>query len=255
MTHPETETEASRARSFHLDSGEVHCWCAGLDVPPEATRRLEATLLAEECDRAERYRYPGGRQRFIVAHGALRDLLGRYLQIQPDRIRYVYDAFGKPCLGAEFGTRLRFNLSHSGDLALIAVTADSSVGVDLECIRTREDYSEVARRFFSGDEVEQLNAMPTHLYAEAFLGCWTRKEACLKAIGRGLTLPLDSFAVPGAAGPTQVPVDVCIAPDDIAPPTRLSVYTLRPAPDYIGALAIEGSGWRLSQHQWELSRD
>jgi 4'-phosphopantetheinyl transferase len=162
----------------------------------------------------------------------LRDLLSRYLQTQPGQIRFVYNAFGKPDLGPEFGNRLGFNLSHSAELALVAIATASSVGVDVEYIRTEPDDAEIARRFFSAAEVDYLNAVPSHLYAEAFFGCWTKKEAYLKACGEGLAT---------TDPPAHAPVDL----------QGWSLYTLRPAPGYAGALAIEGTGWRLRQRQWK----
>jgi 4'-phosphopantetheinyl transferase len=154
----------------------------------------------------------------------------------------VYNAFGKPDLSPEFGSRLTFNLSHSAGLALIAIATDSSVGIDLEYIRAQSDYADVARRFFSAAEVDQLNALPSDRYAEAFFSCWTKKEAYVKACGEGLALPLDSFSVPLTTDPAHSPVDLC----------GWSLYTLRPAPGYAGALAIEGTGWRLRQWQWRM---
>ena len=239
----------SPAGAFQLASSDVHVWCASLDVPPDTSARLYATLTDDERNRSARFRFERDRQRFVVAHGVLRDLLGRYLQTEPDRIRYVYNAFGKPDLGPEFGGRLKFNLSHSAGLALIAFAADANVGVDLEYIRAQSDYDEIARRFFSAAEVDQLMALlPDHLYAEAFLGCWTKKEAYLKARGEGLATSPDSFSVPLTTGPAPAAVDFRAGSSGIVP--SWSLYTLQPAPGYIGALAIEGSGWRLSQWQW-----
>src|SRR5437867_5841261 len=101
----------SLPRSFQLASGEVHIWCASLDVPPEASARLYATLTPDERARSARFRFERDQQCYIVARGVLRELLGRYLQIQPGEIRFVYNAFGKPDLSPEFGRRLKFNLS------------------------------------------------------------------------------------------------------------------------------------------------
>jgi 4'-phosphopantetheinyl transferase len=229
--------------AFQLASDEVHSWCASLDVPPETSARLYATLTADERTRSARFQFERDQQRFIVARGVLRDLLGRYLQTQPSEISFVYNAFGKPDLGPEFANRLKFNLSHSAGLALIAIATASDVGVDVEYVRTESDYAEIARRFFSAAEVDQLTALPSYLYAEAFFSCWTKKEAYLKACGEGLAIPLNSFSVPLTAGP---------ASNDIVSAKRWSFYTLQPAPGYIGALAVEGSGWRLRQGQWKM---
>jgi 4'-phosphopantetheinyl transferase len=182
----------------------------------------------------------------------LRDLLGRYLQTEPGQISFVYNAFGKPDLGPRFGNRVKFNLSHSGGLALIAIATAPNVGVDLEHIRTQSDYADIARRFFSAAEVDSLLALPSHLHVEAFFSCWTKKEAYLKACGEGLAIPLNSFSVPLTIDPAPAPEDFCVASNDTVPARRWSLYTLRPAPGYVAALAIEGSGWRLRQSQWDM---
>ena len=238
--------------SLHLASDEVHIWCASLDVPAEMSARLYATLTPDERNRSARFQFERDQHRFIVAHGVLRDLLGRYLQTQPGRISFVYNAFGKPGLSPESGNRLEFNLSHSAGLALIAVAPACHVGVDLEYIRAQSDCSDIARRFFSEAEVDYLIALPNHLYAEAFFSCWTKKEAYLKACGEGLAIPLNSFSVPLITDAAHTPVDLHVAPNDIVPARRWSLYTLRPAQGYAGALVIEGGGWRLSQWQWKM---
>ncbi len=242
----------SLSSSFQLASDELHTWCASLDVPPETSARLYATLTPDERVRSARFRFERDRQRFVVAHGALRDLLGRYLHTEPGRIRFVYNAFGKPDVSPESSNRLTFNLSHSAGLALIAIANASNVGVDLEYIRARSDCADIARHFFSASEVDYLTALPNHLYAEAFFSCWTKKEAYLKACGEGLAIPLNSFSVPLTTDRAHTAVDSCVASKDRIPGNGWSFYTLRPAPGYAGALAIEGSGWRLSQRQWRM---
>lgn len=247
VSHP------SLPNSFQLACDEVHAWCARLDVPPETSARLYATLTRDERNRSSRFRFERDRQRFIVAHGVLRDVLGRYLRTTRE-IAFAYNAFGKPDLSPVFGSRLKFNLSHSAGLALIAVAADSDVGVDLECIGAQCDYAEIARHHFSAVEIDQWLALPDHLRAEAFFNCWTKKEAYLKARGEGLAIPLNSFSVPLTTAPALTPVDLVQAADDSVPARRCSLYTLQPAPGYVGALAIEGGGWRLRQWQWSTPR-
>jgi 4'-phosphopantetheinyl transferase len=240
--------------TFQLASDEVHTWCGSLDVPPETSACLYTTLTPGERQRSARFQFDRDRQRFIVAHGVLRDLLGRYLRIPPGQIRFVYNEYSKPDLTPEFGTRLKFNLSHSADLALIAIATGSDVGVDVEYIRPQCNDADIARSFFSSIEVEYLSALPSHRYAEAFFSCWTKKEAYVKARGKGLAIPLDSLSVPLTTDPEETPLDLR-APDDIVAARRWSLYTLRPAPGYAGALAIEGSGWRLSQRKWKMPPD
>lgn len=236
-----------------LPTHEVHIWCASLDVSPETSARLYATLSTDERSRSARFRFQRDRQRFVAAHGVLRELLGRYLESLPDRISYAYNAFGKPELSPEFDGGLKFNLSHSAGLVLIAIALDADVGVDLEYLRAQSDYADIARYFFSAAEADQLSALPDPLYADAFLACWTKKEAYLKACGNGLAVPLEGFSVPLTTDPAQSPADLDAASNDSVPARPWSLYTLQPAPGYIGALAIEGSGWRLSERLWEMS--
>ena len=237
--------------SFQLDSDEVHIWRASLDLPREASTRLYATLTPDERDRSARFQLERDRHRFIVAHGMLRDLLGRYLEIQPGQIRFVHNAFGKPDLRPGFDKRVTFNLSHSAGLALVAITSAASVGVDVEYIRWHSDYADIARHFFSTAEIEQLMAVPSQLYCEAFFSCWTKKEAYVKACGDGLAIPLNAFSVPLIIDPAHAPVDLRVCSNGI-PARPWSLYTVRAAPGYAGALAIEGSGWRLSQGIWTI---
>jgi 4'-phosphopantetheinyl transferase len=244
---------SSLPSSYELAFGEVHVWCASLEVPPETLARLYATITPDERNRSVRFRFERDRQRFIVARGALRELLGRYLRIEPGRIGFVYKASGKPDLAPELGSRLAFNLSHSADLALIAIATAGNLGVDLEYVRWQPDYADIAQRFFSAAEIDYLTAVPGHLYPEAFFSCWTKKEAYLKACGEGLAIPLNSFCVPPTANPPHTVADVCVAANGLVPAKRWSFYVLRPAPGYVGALAIEGTGWRMSQWQWKMT--
>ena len=243
---------ASLPSSFQLASDEVHIWCANLDVPPETSACLYAILTPDERTRSARFRFERDQQRFIVARGVLRSLLGRYLQIEPSQISFVYNEFGKPDVSHESRDRLKFNLSHSAGLALIAIATASNVGVDLEHIRAQSDYVDIARHFFSPAERDYLISLPSQLYAEAFFSCWTKKEAYVKACGEGLAIPLNSFSVPLTTNHTHTPVDLYVATKEIVPANLWSLYALRPAPGYAGALAIEGSGWRLSQWQWRM---
>jgi 4'-phosphopantetheinyl transferase len=209
-----------------MASEEVHCWCVRLDVAPEAFDGLYATLADDERKRSARFRFEHDRRRFVIAHGALRDLMGGYLETDPRHIHFIHNAAGKPELTPVMGGRLRFNLSHSADLALIAIVTDADIGVDVECIRPESDYAEIARSFFSIREIEELARVPNHRKAETFLRCWTRREAFVKARGEGL-----------GDGP-------------IEPSGDWSLFPLHPAPGYVGALAVEGLGWHLIQRHW-----
>jgi len=226
-----SEAEAS-ARPVQPANGEVHIWSVGLGATRETVARLLATLSLEERERAARRYVDHDRRRFIVAHAALRAVLAHYLATSPSTIRFVRRGSGASALGPEWGDRLRFSLADSGELALVVVALDADVGVDVERVRAHRDWAEIARGYFSAAERERLQSLPNHRRAVAFVRCWTRDEAFRKALGDGL-------AGSSATGS-----------GDVAETRTWSIHTLRPAPGYIGALAIEGSGSRLRYRRW-----
>jgi len=167
---------------LQLARNDVHVWRVELTLTPLLHLALRPLLSADELARAKRFLREEDRQRFIIARGALRDILARYLRAQPGQIRFCYDSHGKPSLGERFGephrsyAELHFNLSHSDRLALVAVANGRRVGVDVERIRT--DFSqEMLARSYSPREQEELRALPADLQSLGFFNCWTRKEA------------------------------------------------------------------------------
>jgi 4'-phosphopantetheinyl transferase len=231
-----------------LGSDEVHVWRATLNQPASQIQSFRHSLAADERARAERFHFERDRKHFIAARGVLRAILGRYLKRAPECLSFCYSSYGKPALAGESGgDAIRFNVSHSHGIALYAVTRGREVGVDLEHIRSDLAVAEIAERFFSQPEVAMLRALPTEAQREAFFRCWTRKEACLKARGEGLSLPLDQVDV------SLVPGEPDTAPGtqpDSSEASRWSFQELAPAPGYAAALAVEGRGWRLACWQW-----
>jgi len=231
-----------------LASGEVHVWCATLDQPTSQFLRLAQTLSADEHVRADRYCFTRDRRHFIVGRALLRVILGGYLDVEPDRLRFGYSHHGKPSLAeGSGGGILCFNVSHSQGLALYAVARDRHVGVDLERTRPVDDLEQIAERFFSLREHAALRALPTQMKHEAFFNCWTRKEAYVKARGDGLSLPLDQFDVSLAPGEPARLLHNEREPQEV---TRWSLQELTPAPGYIAALAVEGHAWQIRCWQW-----
>lgn len=187
---------------LQVSGSAVDVWWVGLDQPPQ---NWLPVLSADERDRAERFRFAVHRQRFIVGRGTLRAVLARYLDLDaPRTIRFQYGPQGKPALVPPHHD-LRFNVSHTENWALIAVTAGRDIGIDLEKIRPLDEMESIAARVFAPAERDAWLALPPAERAHAFFRCWSRKEAYVKGEGTGLSHPLESFAVSLAPGaPAQV---------------------------------------------------
>jgi len=251
-----TPMNASLPEAWHeppvlptIRQNEVHVWLADLDVPALAAGQLAASLGAEESIQANRFRFPVHRKRFIARRGMLRLVLGRYLGIEPAALEFRRSTYGKPFLGDRHGPELRFNCSHSGNLALLAVTRGREVGVDIE--RVKPDFSddEIPERFFAPREAAMLRALPARQQREAFFELWVRKEAYVKARGMGLSLALDSFEVP--LGDDE-PVVSLRAGQDSGEDGRWTMTALRPAPSHPAALVVEGMACTLRRWKWSL---
>ncbi len=229
-----------------LSKDEVHVWRLRLAQPPAAIERLGSLLAADEVARAARFHFPTHRARFIVARAALRALLGQYLELPADQIRFRYTSHGKPELAEGFAKRqtpIQFNLSHSEGLALFAFANQRKVGIDLERLRQDVAVEQLAKRFLSPGEQSALFSLPERHRTRAFFDAWTRKEAYLKAQGNGLALALDRFDVSLAPGE---PALLLSTPYDPQETTRWSLREIYPAPGYAAALAVEGQHWALS---------
>lgn len=227
-----------------LADDEVHVWRASLNLPPAQIQHLRSVLAADEQARAERFHFQKDRDHFIVARGVLRLILGRYLTRDPEHLVFRYNSYGKPALvPAESEEPLCFNVSHSHELALYAVSRGREVGIDLEHIRSGVDIDHIAARFFAPGEVSTLRTLPATVRNEAFFRCWTRKEAYIKARGEGLSLPLDQFEVTLTPGQ---PAALMSTPGDPREASRWSLQDLTPALGYVAALAVEGYGWQLA---------
>jgi 4'-phosphopantetheinyl transferase len=229
---------------LELKSGEVHVWCAGLDVPRRSLSGLERLLSAEELGRAERFVSDRDRERWIVARARLRQILSRYLDLEASRIclsstrnlnRGSESGHRKPYLVSKSGNddALRFNLSHSHDLALYALTTRREIGIDVERVLWHPAYEVVASYVFSERDAAMFRSLPMRRRERSFFTLWTRREAYMKARGEGLVLSLQRSSVPSLAAARD-----STASDRVALPW--SFYDLTPRPDFAGAVVIEG---------------
>ncbi|MBE0670393.1 MAG: 4'-phosphopantetheinyl transferase superfamily protein [Anaerolineales bacterium] len=219
--------------SLSLKSHHVDIWCVSSALSADSVKLLFPFLSNDEKQRASRFRFPIDRDRYIVSHGSLRDILGRYLHGQPYQSIFSTNKYGKPSL---VDSELEFNLSHSNDFTLIAIAQGRKVGVDVEHIRTDMELENIARRYFSRVEISELMSMPSEQREAGFFNCWTRKEAYIKAQGLGLSLPLDSFDVSLTPDQPAVLRETRPNPQEAA---CWSLLSLEIHPNYAGALAVE----------------
>lgn len=230
-----------------LEKCQVDIWHIPLAQNHATISACRSLLPGDEIERADRFYFEKDRRPFTVAHGALRQILGRYTGADPRKITFSHGSKGKPELKSPVDT-IRFNLSHSGNLALLAVTRDAALGVDVEFVKPDFGGQEIAERFFSRHEVNTLLALPVEERAHAFFSCWTRKEAYIKAVGEGLSLPLDSFDV--AFGPGVFPALLRVDAS-AAELSRWRLYDIPVPPEYRAALMVEGKEHRLQQRNWK----
>lgn len=206
-----------------LQAGEVHLWRAELDATPE----LRAVLSAAESIRAARFHFERDRQRYIAGRGILRHILAGYLDTDPADVRLATGRYGKPELDG-CATSLRFNLSHSDDLMLLAITHAREIGVDVEFMKENVPFETLADHYFTPEDAWDLRLLPADKRAWKFYDVWTCTEARLKASGVGLSF-----------GPR------------IVQPDRWALLKLTPAPGYAAALAVEGGDFELECWSWQ----
>lgn len=213
---------------------EIDVVVTSLTAPAERVRIATAILSSDERARAARFIHDRNRRRFVMARARLRELLGERLEVPAQSVSFEYGPTGKPALPRHHN--LRFNLSHSAELAVYVFAMDIEVGVDVEQVRVIDDAHRLAARTFSPREHHAYRSLPPHEQPLAFFNCWTRKEAFVKATGHGLSPPLDSF-------------DVSLAPAETAEILRVGekcgadcgwhLGSIVPAPGFVAAVVSE----------------
>lgn len=229
-----------------LTTQEIHLWRSPLR--PDSAQQLQAlaqTLSADERERADRFKFEPDRQRFIMGRGILRSILAKYLDTAPGELQFLYNAYGKPELPA--GDRLlHFNLSHAGEWALVAI-APAPVGVDLESLRPLSNLERLITHCLSPQEQHHLSNLSTPEKKLAFLQLWTCKEACIKAVGKGLSIPLAEVEV----NSLKLYLDWMNLTRSPCPARatrqcdRWWLQLFSPGADHIAAVAIAEGSWNL----------
>ena len=222
-----------------LSSSEVHLWRLSLPQPHTRLAALEALLSPDEIARADRFAFPQMRANFISVRGMLRQLLGIYTHTSPATLSLAYAEHGKPHLP---NSEVRFNISHTHELALLAFARGLEVGVDVEHIRPVPDTEAIVRQFFSPYEVEAFIKVSASLQMHAFFNCWTRKEAFIKALGKGLSIPLHTFDVTITPGEPALLLAFRGAPEILA---RWKILAIDLGPNYVSSVVAEGRRWKI----------
>jgi len=227
-----------------LKRGEIHIWRARLDEDLSRSETLWQMLSEEELERAGRFRFEKDRWRFVCRHGLLREILGRYLNIEPGRLGFRYGKKGKPRLAGAPGNRtIHFSMSHSYGLALYAFSRDFEMGVDVEQVKDFSEMDRIAQGVFSAREYSDFILLPdSRRKREEFFCRWTCKEAFVKAIGEGLGYPLDKVCVSSVVGEFE---RVSTTDEKSVAALEWSVHNLRMEGGYVGAFAVAGDGWRV----------
>jgi 4'-phosphopantetheinyl transferase len=232
---------------MQLSTNEIHVWSTNLTTlsAKEQAEKI-AFLSPDETERVARFRFPIHKQRFIAFRYLLRQILSLYVKTLPQEIQFAYTPYKKPYLLNPSHSPFQFNLAHSDDMAIYAITLNYDVGIDIE--KMRPTYNQlVAQRFFNEKENHLLMQLPTKEKMAGFYRVWSRKEALIKAVGKGLSLPLSSFCVA-----TQDVDETIVLEND-----TWSLHPLSIKPGYQAALATNQiiksiSHWQFIDHTYQL---
>lgn len=225
-----------------LAANEVHLWLARID------KGAEDHLSADEISRASQYLNKIERLRYRMGRNALRKILSGYLSIEPSKIHLELNQHGKPMLSKRFHPQfIEFNMSHSDQLILFAFTRARRVGVDIEHIRPFPELARLVSRYFTEKESATIRRISNQERTSAFFSGWTRKEALLKAIGKGLRIPLNTFEV--SLDPSEEEPHLYL-PQKLSEDAHWRLISFSPAEEYIAALAVEGRGWKIKSYKF-----
>lgn len=179
-----------------LADNDVHIWLNYLNVHEARIKHLYPLLSSEEKERSERFKFYKHRKAFIASHGFMHNVLACYIDANANEIEFTQTEFGKPSIiDIQNKANIQFNLSHSGNMAILAVCKQNAVGIDIEYAERKVDWKGISKRFFTPNEQEQLSKLTEEEQREAFFQIWTRKEAHMKVTGQGLSLAPTQFEV------------------------------------------------------------
>lgn len=235
-------------KNLVISNREVHIWRTFIDIDSPIIKTYLPVLSIDELEKANRFYFPNDRNRFITVRSVLRRIIGNYTGKHPRELKFDFNQYGKPFLSQNSSkSTIKFNISHSHEVALIAVTQDFDIGVDVEYMHTNFDFEGIVEKFFSVNEKNVWRSLPSYHKVEAFFNCWTRKEAFIKAKGKGLSLPLNEFDVSFKPGEPALLLNTAWDRKEVG---DWSVEEIKPANGYVGALAVKGSNLDMKFWEW-----
>ncbi|WP_107670767.1 4'-phosphopantetheinyl transferase superfamily protein [Cyanothece sp. BG0011] len=234
----------SPSKNLTINSQTVHIWKTNLEQSSIHVQNSFNLLNEEEKIKAQRFRFEKHQQRYTLARSSLRKILSFYLGISPQDIKFQYNEYGKPELLDKINTiNLQFNVSHSENIAIYGITCDYLIGVDIEYIRPMSEAENLARRFFSQAEFEQISLLSSQEKEREFFKLWTAKEAYLKAIGKGISGGLEKVEIS-----TKKPRKFMSLPE--CDHINYNLLYLTPQDNYLAAIAVEDN--QQTYHYWQV---
>lgn len=233
-----------------LSNNQIHIWRMQIKQNSQQLSELASFLNQKERNRAERFKVEKAKNSFIIARGALRLLLSKYLHIEPKEIIFTQNDYGKPLLNSNL---VKFNISHSGDYVLFIFAKNYHVGVDVECVRNNFDFMAIAQKFFAPQEVIDLLNIPQEQQLWAFFNCWSRKEAFIKSVGKGIFFALDKFAVE-VCNKTSGKLKLSIDNDKLGELEQVnwSLEALNLDNNHVGAFAVSGKDYEINCYNVQI---
>jgi len=223
-------------KKIYLLQNQVHIWFINFNISEDDITLLYKFLSEDEIVKASKFKFNKDKICSIITRGALRLLSSKYLNIKPEDIPFKYGDYGKP--DYDFKTNLKFNISHSGQMAVIGFVLNDDIGVDIEEIKTNFDVLDIASNYFSNSEIEALKNLSLESQTKGFYRCWTRKESFIKANAKGLSFPLDSFSV---SIDSDEKTELLETNWDKNETDLWKLFSFSPQKNYIGAVSVKGN--------------
>ncbi|HMS64574.1 MAG TPA: 4'-phosphopantetheinyl transferase superfamily protein [Ignavibacteria bacterium] len=228
---------------MNISENEIHIYNSFAADDPDVLSSFLTILSEEEINKANRYKFQKDKNNYISFRAMLRMILSQYLYIHPSKLNFFYAEKDKPYIK---DTEIKFNISHSENFAVFAVTKVNEIGIDTEIIRELPDALEIAKNYFSEKEVKVFSKVDHDNYKEAFFNCWTRKEAFIKAIGEGLSYPLADFSVSFLPGENPEMQWIKGKEDEVK---KWSLFNLDLERDYVTSLAIRSKTVKIERKE------